>query len=143
MQWSRRSISWTSFSSRWVRARDSNRDVDLAVGRPIVPAHTGRGYRAESRTFEAEKFTNAILPHRTRAVNRDLAAGGAAVDQGSFKTALMNSPTAWWAARAAVGSYPVWGPRSTHESAYVNGCLVEALMSSPRGSSRIEQCRTV
>jgi hypothetical protein len=25
--------------------------VDLAVGRPIVPAHTGRGYRAESRTF--------------------------------------------------------------------------------------------
>jgi hypothetical protein len=28
-----------------VRARDSNRDVDLAVGRPIVPAHTGRGYR--------------------------------------------------------------------------------------------------
>src|SRR5438477_448420 len=45
MQWSRRSISWTSFSSPWVRARDSNRDVDLAVGRPIVPAHTGRGYR--------------------------------------------------------------------------------------------------
>jgi len=31
--------------SPWVRARDSNRDVDLAVGRPIVPAHTGRGYR--------------------------------------------------------------------------------------------------
>jgi len=28
-----------------VRARDSNRGVDLAVGRPIVPAHTGRGYR--------------------------------------------------------------------------------------------------
>jgi hypothetical protein len=26
-------------------ARDSNRDVDLAVGRPIVPAHLGRGYR--------------------------------------------------------------------------------------------------
>src|SRR2546421_10646783 len=45
MQWSRRSISWTSLSSHWVRARDSNRDVDLAVGRPIVPAHTGRGYR--------------------------------------------------------------------------------------------------
>src|SRR5437016_1305686 len=52
MQWSRRSISWTSFSSPWVRARDSNRNVDLAVGRPIVPAHTGRGYRAESRTFD-------------------------------------------------------------------------------------------
>src|SRR5882672_4739190 len=52
MQWSRRSISWTSFSSPWVRARDSNRDVDLAVGRPIVPAHTRRGYRAESRTFD-------------------------------------------------------------------------------------------
>src|SRR6267378_6739200 len=51
MQWSRRSISLTSFSSPWVRARDSNRNVDLAVGRPIVPAHTGRGYRAESRTF--------------------------------------------------------------------------------------------
>src|SRR5215217_8762187 len=50
MQWSRRSISWTSFSSPWVRARDSNRDVDLAVGHPIVPAHTGRGYRAESRS---------------------------------------------------------------------------------------------
>src|SRR5688500_17585807 len=50
MQWARRSISWTSFSSPWVRARDSNRDVDLAVGRPIVPAHTGRGCRAESRT---------------------------------------------------------------------------------------------
>jgi hypothetical protein len=47
MQWSRRSISWTSFSSPWVRARDSNRNVDLAVGRPIVPAHTGGGYRAE------------------------------------------------------------------------------------------------
>src|SRR5881397_2652470 len=45
MQWSRRSISWTSFSSPWVRVRDSNRDVDLAVGRPIGPAHTGRGYR--------------------------------------------------------------------------------------------------
>src|SRR5215831_19399312 len=51
MQWARRSISWTSFSSPWVRARDSNRDVDLAVARPIVPAHTGRDYRAESRTF--------------------------------------------------------------------------------------------
>src|ERR1700694_1318087 len=52
MQWARRSISWTSFSSPWVRARDSNRDVDLAVGRPIVPALTGRGYRAEARTFD-------------------------------------------------------------------------------------------
>src|SRR5436853_4505064 len=52
MQWSRRSISWTSFSSPWVRGRDSNRNVDLAVGRPIVAAHTGRGYRAESRTFD-------------------------------------------------------------------------------------------
>jgi hypothetical protein len=51
MQWARRSISWTSFSSPWARARDSNRDVDVAVGRPIVPAHTGRGCRAESRTF--------------------------------------------------------------------------------------------
>src|SRR5262245_52825134 len=45
MQWARRSISWTSFSSPWVRARDSSGDVDLAVGRPIVPPHTGRGYR--------------------------------------------------------------------------------------------------
>ena len=26
--------------------------MDLAVGRLIVPAHTGRGYRAESRTFD-------------------------------------------------------------------------------------------
>src|SRR4051812_24633550 len=52
MQWSRHSISWTSFLSPWVRSRDSNRDVDLAIGRPIVPAHTGRGYRAESRTFD-------------------------------------------------------------------------------------------
>src|SRR5689334_3633167 len=36
MQWSRRSISWTSFSSRWVRARDSKRDMDVAVHRSIV-----------------------------------------------------------------------------------------------------------
>jgi len=42
---------WTSFSSPWVRARDSNRDVDLAVGRPIVPAHTGRGYRSHVRSL--------------------------------------------------------------------------------------------
>src|SRR6187200_835632 len=45
MHSSRRSISWTSFSSPWVKARDSNREVDLAVGRLMVPAHTGRGYR--------------------------------------------------------------------------------------------------
>src|SRR4051812_1227572 len=47
MQWSRHSISWTSFSSPWVRARDSNRNLNVAVGCPIVRAHPGRGYRAE------------------------------------------------------------------------------------------------
>src|SRR3989454_11552777 len=67
MQWARRSISWTSFSSPWVRARDSNRDVDLAVGRPIVPAHTGRGYRAESRTFDRRvPGSRRSVPRRSR-----------------------------------------------------------------------------
>src|SRR2546422_4903307 len=59
MQWSRRSISWTSFSSPWVRARDSNRDVDLAVGRPIVPAHTGRG-RSEEHTSELQSRLHLV-----------------------------------------------------------------------------------
>jgi hypothetical protein len=64
MQWARRSISWTSVSPLWVRARDSSRDVDLAVGRPMVPAHTGRGYRAESRTFDRR------VPRSLRSVPR-------------------------------------------------------------------------
>src|SRR5947199_143113 len=42
--WVPKSMGMTLLSCE-VRARDSNRDVDLAVGRPIVPAHTGRGYR--------------------------------------------------------------------------------------------------
>src|SRR5712671_4409097 len=71
MQWSRRSISWTSFSSPWVRARDSNRDVDLA-GRPIVPAHTGRGYRVPRRAEE-----KVVIQYPTRAGRFKRLLGGA------------------------------------------------------------------
>src|SRR6185295_7083183 len=60
MQWSRLSISWTSFSSPWVRARDSKRHVDLAIGRPIVPAHTGRGYRVPPSVFRGYRSTSVI-----------------------------------------------------------------------------------
>jgi hypothetical protein len=50
MRWSRRSISWTSFSSPCARARVSNGDGDLAVGRRIISVHAGRVDRAEPRT---------------------------------------------------------------------------------------------
>src|SRR5262249_17440483 len=102
MQWSRRSISSTSFSSRWVRARDSNADVDLAVGRPIVPAHTGRGYRAESRTFDRRVADidapgdNPPKGEPSPALQRHLKPSG--VSSPSFISTLTNHQPAHWRA---------------------------------------------
>ena len=81
MQCSRRSISWKSFSSPWVRARDSNRDVDLAIGRPIVPAHTGRaigrsrehsidGFHAHGAAFRAGRVLRCAQAQPSRVMAR-------------------------------------------------------------------------
>src|SRR5262245_21132763 len=67
MQWARRSISWTSFSSPWVRARDSNRDVDLSVGRR---EHSIDGSHAHGAAFRAGRVLRCAQAQPSRVMAR-------------------------------------------------------------------------
>ena len=72
-----------------MRARDSNRDIDLAVGHPIVPAHTGRAIgRSREHSIGGSHAHGAAFPPvagcgsrradvRTPGIALDRANGGA------------------------------------------------------------------
>lgn len=71
MQWSRRSISWTNFSSPSVRARDSNRDDDAAR----------RGARERRRLCDRSPLHDVCL--RLPTINIEYRPGRAAEDVGT------------------------------------------------------------